>query len=160
MGKGLNADWICRDCGLLICPSEYAKGFRRCRNCRKERANLNKVAMQRRADGKCVECGETLSKHDLMHKYIRCELCRDARKPKENDACVPEADHEAATQRYLQEYRLRSGVCSSCVWANVHENVIFCPAADGTCMRKEFRGEYENKRIMFWANTDCIAKER
>lgn len=41
-------------------------------------------------------------------------------------------------QNYMQEYRIKSGTCLNCCWAQVYEGLIYCPSAQGTCMRREF----------------------
>lgn len=48
---------------------------------------------------------------------------------------------EAAYARYVETVKK----CSTCYWARVYEGIIYCLSTQGTCMRKEFRGEYDKR---------------
>lgn len=105
---------------------------------------IRDLEMQRRAEHKCIECGAALSKGDIRSRIIRCAACRETRaqaaerldrghKQRTEQVKTKRQQPEKATTGYAEKVKR----CKSCYWANVHDDYVFCPSVQGTCLRRE-----------------------
>lgn len=100
---------------------------------------IRDLEMQRRAEHKCIECGAALSKGDIRSRIIRCAACRETRAHavERLDRGRKQQAKREQTEKATTGYAEKVERCKSCYWANVHDDYVFCPSVQGTCLRRE-----------------------
>ena len=84
---------------------------------------------ERRARGECPRCG---AKIDVSEGYVYCIDCRAKRSTR---ARLLRTQQKREAEMFAQ--RAQAEICRTCYWARRDGDRIFCPSAQGTCIRRE-----------------------
>ena len=84
-----------------------------------------------KANGLCVVCYSPLSEQDRRNYCVRCKTCRELMQA----SAKQEKQQKKAQQEALWESKLRR--CYECEFSTDCGGVLYCLAADGTCLKKD-----------------------
>ena len=94
-----------------------------------------------RARHRCIRCGSDLTPHERSKQMVMCTTCQaKARQERERPQLTTKA------QERLEK-------CRACEFARLHDGMVFCPSAKGTCIKKELKARED---AVAAAGDDCV----